>query len=131
MEDAHASNSGEGEITAPKVRAITPETQYPQLASVIKKPKRQSEPSRNSNPYAESGFCMLHRPRSTAAARQRRKRERHKVGLAVFRIEFDEVALADALATAGLLSFDKADDRKAVSAALRQAVEIFVQSKSL
>ena len=63
--------------------------------------------------------------------RVRQCRARRKAGLAVFQIEADEVALADALVTAGLLSLDKVDDRKAVSAALRHAVEIFVRSNSL
>jgi predicted RNA-binding protein YlxR (DUF448 family) len=64
----------------------------------------------------------------SAAARMRNYRRREKADRGFYVCgEFDKIALADALVRARLLDRNKANDRKAVTAALTRMVQIFYE----
>lgn len=61
---------------------------------------------------------------TAAAFRQRRHRARQRAGMRCFRIEADEVALADRLVRDGLLNPIAADDAQSIRQALEHAVAL-------
>lgn len=70
---------------------------------------------------------MLHRPPSQSAERQKRARERRKLGITVMRAEIDEARFAEALILAGRLSAEETGNRKLVEAEFQQVVEDFIE----
>jgi hypothetical protein len=64
----------------------------------------------------------------TAAARQRRCRERARAGKIVLRVEVDHVNLEEQLIEAGLLRAEEADDRAALARCLEHVVKLWTQA---
>lgn len=64
----------------------------------------------------------------TAAERQRAHRKRQAAGKVVLQIEADEVAVTEALLSAGLLSQQDAEDPRKVAAALAAVVSTWCRN---
>jgi hypothetical protein len=66
----------------------------------------------------------------SGAARNRAYRERLKVGKAVYFVEADSVALAEALANAGFIAQTSEASHQDICAALQRAVEVWLAEES-
>jgi len=64
---------------------------------------------------------------SSAAQRMRASRARRDAGRAVFRLELDEVDVAEMLVAGGLLSCSDTEHREKVTAALEQQIALLIK----